>query len=198
MVCRTNPQNSRKEAHRRANHSRSSLSFPMASSWITQNPFKCPTSLDIRSVVLFEIPWNFKGYLGKGVRIAIVDDGIQTTHPDVQPNIRIDSCWNFNKGVQSPDPTYMKGSGGVCLLTSPPLILVGLAWNSICRRSCRPEWWSLLWYRSRPTCRISWNRNSPKQCRSNFRSTTPGDTVRCPKFLQLCQKLILIHRLVMQ
>jgi hypothetical protein len=52
------------------------------------------------------------GYLGKGIRIAIVDDGIQSTHPDVQPNVRVESSWNFNRNIQSPDPTYMRGSGG--------------------------------------------------------------------------------------
>lgn len=54
------------------------------------------------------------GILGQGVRIAIVDDGIQSTHPDLAENVKIDSSWNFNGNKQSPDPTYMKGHGGVC------------------------------------------------------------------------------------
>jgi hypothetical protein len=47
------------------------------------------------------------------VRIAIVDDGIQTTHPDLVDNVKIESSWNFNGDKQSCDPTYMKGHGGV-------------------------------------------------------------------------------------
>lgn len=53
------------------------------------------------------------GILGQGVRIAIVDDGIQSTHPDLAENVKIESSWNFNGNKQSPDPTYMKGHGGV-------------------------------------------------------------------------------------
>lgn len=53
-----------------------------------------------------------KGFMGEGVRIAIVDDGIQSTHPDLKDNVRVESSWNFNRQIQSPDPTYMKGHFG--------------------------------------------------------------------------------------
>lgn len=77
--------------------------------------------------------------MGEGVRIAIVDDGIQTTHPDLKDNVRVDSSWNYNGDKQSPDPTYLKGPAGVCHLPSFwflefTLIFLGLARNSICWR----------------------------------------------------------------
>eukprot|EP01126_Amoeba_proteus_P007370 TRINITY_DN12651_c0_g1_i4.p1 TRINITY_DN12651_c0_g1~~TRINITY_DN12651_c0_g1_i4.p1 ORF type:complete len:314 (-),score=74.15 TRINITY_DN12651_c0_g1_i4:566-1507(-) len=50
--------------------------------------------------------------MGEGVRIAIVDDGIQTYHPDLADNARVESSWNFNENKQSPDPTWMKGAAG--------------------------------------------------------------------------------------
>jgi kexin len=53
-----------------------------------------------------------QGIFGKGVRIAIVDDGIQTTHPDVKDNVRLDSSYNFNRNIDSPDPTYKSGNSG--------------------------------------------------------------------------------------
>eukprot|EP01128_Nolandella_sp_AFSM9_P001833 TRINITY_DN1223_c0_g1_i2.p1 TRINITY_DN1223_c0_g1~~TRINITY_DN1223_c0_g1_i2.p1 ORF type:complete len:661 (+),score=104.37 TRINITY_DN1223_c0_g1_i2:34-1983(+) len=52
------------------------------------------------------------GYKGKGVRIAIVDDGIATTHPDLRDNARLDSSYNFNENIPSPDPKYLRGSSG--------------------------------------------------------------------------------------
>jgi subtilisin family serine protease len=55
--------------------------------------------------------WD-KGIFGKGIRIAIVDDGIQTTHPDVKENVRLDSSYNFNRDIESPDPTYKSGPSG--------------------------------------------------------------------------------------
>eukprot|EP01126_Amoeba_proteus_P014623 TRINITY_DN1646_c0_g1_i3.p1 TRINITY_DN1646_c0_g1~~TRINITY_DN1646_c0_g1_i3.p1 ORF type:complete len:282 (-),score=53.50 TRINITY_DN1646_c0_g1_i3:388-1233(-) len=58
-----------------------------------------------------ETAWD-KGYMGEGVRIAIVDDGIQTTHPDLADNARVDSSWNFNENKQDPNPTYMNGPSG--------------------------------------------------------------------------------------
>eukprot|EP01126_Amoeba_proteus_P054785 TRINITY_DN6762_c0_g1_i5.p1 TRINITY_DN6762_c0_g1~~TRINITY_DN6762_c0_g1_i5.p1 ORF type:complete len:462 (-),score=90.26 TRINITY_DN6762_c0_g1_i5:75-1460(-) len=49
--------------------------------------------------------------MGEGVRIAIVDDGLQTTHPDLL-NVKLESSWNFNQDKQSPDPTWMHGPAG--------------------------------------------------------------------------------------
>eukprot|EP01126_Amoeba_proteus_P057016 TRINITY_DN7231_c0_g2_i1.p1 TRINITY_DN7231_c0_g2~~TRINITY_DN7231_c0_g2_i1.p1 ORF type:complete len:496 (-),score=100.58 TRINITY_DN7231_c0_g2_i1:16-1503(-) len=50
--------------------------------------------------------------MGENVRIAIVDDGIQTNHPDIAPNAKIDSSWNFNQNVPSPDPVYLRNRWG--------------------------------------------------------------------------------------
>jgi furin len=53
-----------------------------------------------------------EGIVGSGVRIAIVDDGIQTTHPDLATNIRPESSWNFNANRADSNPVYLKGHGG--------------------------------------------------------------------------------------
>jgi len=81
-----------------------------------------------------EAAWEL-GVRGERVRIAIVDDGIQTTHPDLADNVRVDSSWNFNGNKQSPDPTYKKGPSGVRFSTDILSNYVkGLARNSVCWR----------------------------------------------------------------
>eukprot|EP01129_Flabellula_baltica_P011913 TRINITY_DN529_c0_g1_i1.p1 TRINITY_DN529_c0_g1~~TRINITY_DN529_c0_g1_i1.p1 ORF type:complete len:665 (+),score=119.97 TRINITY_DN529_c0_g1_i1:13-2007(+) len=58
-----------------------------------------------------ESAWEF-GIMGQGVTIAIVDDGVASTHPDIQDNFRLDASWNYNANKNSPDPTYLYGGGG--------------------------------------------------------------------------------------
>jgi len=88
----------------RKREKRLSISDPLyKDQWHLHGPVG--THLDITSV------WD-QGNLGQNVRIAIVDDGLQTTHPDLVANVRTDSSYNFNRDIKSPDPTYMKGHGG--------------------------------------------------------------------------------------
>lgn len=76
--------------------------------------------------------------MGEGVRIAIVDDGLEVNHPDiqatphtiahytksiviilgtvgsfVQENLRLDSSYNFNANIPSPNPRFKSGPSGV-------------------------------------------------------------------------------------
>ncbi|MCX7625475.1 MAG: S8 family serine peptidase, partial [Candidatus Sumerlaeaceae bacterium] len=43
-------------------------------------------------------------YLGTGINIAIVDDGLQVTHPDLAPNARTDIDIDINYGDNDPSP----------------------------------------------------------------------------------------------
>jgi subtilisin-like proprotein convertase family protein len=43
-------------------------------------------------------------YRGGGVTIGIVDDGLQHTHPDLQPNYSAALSWDFNKNDNNPTP----------------------------------------------------------------------------------------------
>jgi len=47
--------------------------------------------------------WN-AGYLGTGVVIGIVDDGLQHTHPDISPNYQATHSYDFNGNDTDPSP----------------------------------------------------------------------------------------------
>ena len=47
--------------------------------------------------------WN-NGYSGEGVTVAMVDDGLQRTHPDISPNYFADGSYDFNEYDPYPDP----------------------------------------------------------------------------------------------
>ncbi len=44
------------------------------------------------------------GFNGSGVNIAILDDGLQHAHPDLQPNYNASLSWDFNGGDSNPNP----------------------------------------------------------------------------------------------
>lgn len=61
--------------------------------------------------------WNYpgSGYRGKGALVAIVDDGLQTAHPDLAANVRtdIDHDWNDNT-PDDPNPGSSDNHGTSC------------------------------------------------------------------------------------
>ena len=73
------------------------------------------------------------GIMGEGITIAIVDDGVDSQHPDISENFRLDASWNYNSGINSPDPTYRYGISGVLNNTLKTYIIVGLAWYCFSR-----------------------------------------------------------------
>ncbi len=52
--------------------------------------------------------------MGAGVVIGIVDDGLQHTHPDLQPNYVADLSWDFNGNEPDPSPSTL----GYCYATA--------------------------------------------------------------------------------
>jgi subtilisin-like proprotein convertase family protein/Leucine-rich repeat (LRR) protein len=54
--------------------------------------------------------WN-NGFDGTGVVIAIIDDGLQHTHPDLAPNYNAAGSYDFNGGDSDPAPSSTDGHG---------------------------------------------------------------------------------------
>ncbi len=78
--------------------------------------------------------WN-AGYTGNGVRIAIVDDGLQINHPDIAPNYFAAGSWDFNSNEANPTggPTNDHGTaaGGVSAAADDGASCgVGVAYNA--------------------------------------------------------------------
>jgi subtilisin family serine protease len=53
--------------------------------------------------------WN-RDITGSGVKIGIVDDSLETTHPDLSPNYVAADSWDFGQNDGVPDPVYPSGS----------------------------------------------------------------------------------------
>lgn len=74
------------------------------------------------------------GYDGSGVVIAIVDDGLQHTHPDLQPKYRADLSYDFNDDDANPMPTSVDDHGtsvaGVAAAANEGTCGVGAAYNA--------------------------------------------------------------------
>ncbi|MBM4038673.1 MAG: hypothetical protein FJ290_09175 [Planctomycetes bacterium] len=56
--------------------------------------------------------WN-RDLTGAGVIIGMVDDCLQTTHPDLAPNYIPAHSWDFGQGDANPDPVYSNDRHGV-------------------------------------------------------------------------------------
>lgn len=50
-------------------------------------------------------PWQ-KDMTGFGVVMAVVDDCLQRTHPDLSPNYSADDSWDFGQGDADPSPVF--------------------------------------------------------------------------------------------
>jgi len=61
------------------------------------------------------IDLNIKGawakYLGRGIRVAIVDDGLELNHPDLKANTRGSWHYDFNRGQALPRPGRLDAHG---------------------------------------------------------------------------------------
>jgi subtilisin family serine protease len=74
--------------------------------WHLKNYFTGLTGQDANVVAA----WN-AGYDGTGVQIAIVDDGLQHTHPDLAPNYFSAGSFDFNNDDSDPSPGTGDGHG---------------------------------------------------------------------------------------
>jgi len=73
--------------------------------WHLKNEY---TDIDVN----VSVPWSLD-ITGQGITIGIVDDGIETTHPDLSPNYVASNSWDFGQNDAVPDPVYTADRHGV-------------------------------------------------------------------------------------
>ncbi len=61
------------------------------------------------------IPAWDNGLRGDGIQIAIVDDGLEHTHPDLAPNYTSVGSWDFNEEDSDPAPLYAEDRHGTAV-----------------------------------------------------------------------------------
>ncbi|KNE59986.1 hypothetical protein AMAG_05429 [Allomyces macrogynus ATCC 38327] len=98
--------------------------------WYLQAP---PESTHV-SLNVFPL-WK-AGLSGKGVQLAVIDDGVEGTHSDLQPNFDAANSWNFlsrTADVQPHDPIDQHGTrcaGEIASIPNNGRCGVGIAYNS--------------------------------------------------------------------
>lgn len=75
-----------------------------------------------------------QGYSGKGVTVAVVDDGCNHASPDLEGNYRQDLSWNYNDNNEEPSPYTSDDHGtaasGVCCAVKNNVCGVGAAYDA--------------------------------------------------------------------
>jgi hypothetical protein len=75
-----------------------------------------------------------QGITGRGIRIAVVDDGLQKGHPDLSGNYNHDLSWDFNDDDSDPSPKHGDSHGtsasGVAAANRDTYCGVGVAYGA--------------------------------------------------------------------
>ncbi len=95
----------------------------------------------IREDPLYSLQWHLQhveqpaNASGKGVTIAIVDDGLQHTHPEIQANYDAAHSYDFNGGDNDPAPQNGEDGHG----TAAAAVAIAVKNNGHCGRGVAPE-----------------------------------------------------------
>ena len=76
-----------------------------------------------------------QGYSGNGIKVAVVDSGLEIAHEDLKDNIVANGSYNFVDDSTDPSTTSTEGDHG----TSVAGIIAATAWNDIGGRGVAPE-----------------------------------------------------------
>jgi len=90
---------------------------------LINNQWHLKNTNSTRTHINVEPAWNYPntGIRGAGIRIGIVDDGLETAHPDLSPNVDINNGKDWNGNDFDPSPgtgdkhgTPCAGNAGAC------------------------------------------------------------------------------------
>ncbi|XP_053341402.1 proprotein convertase subtilisin/kexin type 5 [Clarias gariepinus] len=102
------------------------------SMWYIRCDQNCTTDMNIRAA------WS-RGYTGKGVVVSILDDGVETQHPDLKQNYDAQASYDFDGNDADPSPQYdamdknrhgTRCAGVVAATANNSLCTVGIAYNA--------------------------------------------------------------------
>jgi subtilisin family serine protease len=72
---------------------------------------------------------------GKGIRVAVIDEGVEINHPDLIDNIDLDLSWNYLTSSRDTTPTNPNNAHG----TAVAGIIASKGWNGIGGRGVAPD-----------------------------------------------------------
>ena len=74
-------------------------------------------------------------YLGSGIMVAVIDEGVEINHPDLIENIDIRKSWNYNTQSHDTTPSNRTNAHG----TTVARIIAASGWNGIGGRGVAPK-----------------------------------------------------------
>jgi len=85
------------------------------------------------------------GYTGKGIKVAVIDSGLDIKHEDLAANVDVTNSYNFANGSNDPTPTFVGTDHG----TSVAGVIGAVAFNGLGGRgvayNARLRGYNLLW-----------------------------------------------------
>lgn len=76
-----------------------------ATQWHLYSPHANPSTGETQIDLSLTGVWA-EGNRGGGIRVAVVDDGLETTHPDLSPNFDANNSYDFIDNDTNPNPTF--------------------------------------------------------------------------------------------
>jgi subtilisin family serine protease len=102
------------------------------------------------------------GYTGKGIKVAIIDSGLDIKHEDLAANVDVANSYNFANGSNDPTPTFVGTDHG----TSVAGVIGAVAFNGLGGRgvayNARLRGYNLLWKAADGTTPLSGPTNEAK------------------------------------
>ena len=102
------------------------------------------------------------GYTGKGIKVAVIDTGLDIKHEDLAANVDVANSYNFASGSNDPTPTFVGTDHG----TSVAGVIGAVAFNGLGGRgvayNARLRGYNLLWKAADGTLPLSGPTNEAK------------------------------------